>query len=467
MTSPLWTATDVLAATAGQGSQAWSCNGLSIDSRTAKAGDLFIALKGPAFDGHDFVADALAKGAVAALVHRKPDRLPTQAQIVTVPDTMQALQDLGRFGRARTQATIIGVTGSVGKTGTKEMLRIALAAQGQTFATQGSFNNHWGVPLSLAQLPADAAYGVFELGMNHAGEIAVLTKQVQPHISLITAVEAVHLEFFKSVEGIADAKAEIFLGQNVDGAAILPRDNPHYARLLAHARTQGLQKIMSFGRDSKADGVLLECKQLEAESAVTACIHGKIITYTLGTPGIHLAMNSLGALLAAEAAGASLATSAAALVNYVPPDGRGQRKTISLGKGGNITLIDETYNASPVAVAAAINLLGQVKPSATGRRIAVLGDMRELGPTAPQLHAELAGPIKAAQVDLVFCCGHHMQALYEALPQDKRGAYTADSAQLAALLPGQVKAGDVVMIKGSKSIHMELVVQALQKSSST
>jgi UDP-N-acetylmuramoyl-tripeptide--D-alanyl-D-alanine ligase len=464
--TPLWHGHDVALCTRGAvpppSTQNWAATGVSIDSRTVTKGDLFIALKGPAHDGHDHVAAALRAGAMAALVSHIPANLPPNAQLVIVQDTFIGLQDLGRRARARAQGKIIAVTGSVGKTGSKEQLRTMLTACGNVAASQGSFNNHWGVPLSLALLPETAHFGVFELGMNHAGELQDLSRQVQPHVALITNVEAVHLEFFASVAAIADAKAEIFMGMNAASTAVLNRDNPHYARLVGHARTQGIQNILSFGSTVGVDAQLLDYTA-EAESGfIQAQIFGKPLRFRIGAAGLHYAFNALGTLLAAHAAGADMATCAAALAAYHPPSGRGARQTIPLPQGGMITLIDESYNASPVATRAAIQTLGQTTPSKNGRRIAVLGDMRELGATAPQLHADLATPLSEAKIDQLYCCGHIIEGLFATVPSAMRGAYASDSKTLAPKVAAALRDGDVVLVKGSKSVHMELIITALQ-----
>lgn len=488
MRNILWPGEEILLSTRGEGPADWYATGISIDSRTTQPGDVFIALKGPAYDGHDYAAAALDAGAAAAIISRPPGNTPPQARLIRVHDTFAALQDMGSRGRTRAQGKIIAVTGSVGKTGSKEQLRAMLQAQiapaahddrsmparesarltkdhnnSSVFASQGSFNNHWGVPLSLAQLPQDADWGVFELGMNHAGEMTALARQVQPHVALITNIEAVHLEFFASLEAIADAKAEIFLGMNAQGAAILNRDNPHYARLVGHARTQGIQTILGFGQNAGADARLIDFTLTPDTGIIRAEFFGKVLEYRIGAPGLHYAVNSLGTLLAAYAAGAALESCAAALADFTPPPGRGSWQRITLPGGGAMTLIDESYNASPVATRAAIAVLGQTAPEPGGRRIAILGDMRELGATAPQLHAELAAPLCAAKIDQVFCCGHVIQGLFENLPAAMRGRYTRDSKAMAALLPDMLHAGDVVLVKGSKSVQMNFVIDAVRQ----
>ncbi|AWK87512.1 UDP-N-acetylmuramoylalanyl-D-glutamyl-2,6-diaminopimelate--D-alanyl-D-alanine ligase [Azospirillum thermophilum] len=456
----LWTARDAAAATNGQATRPWTATGVSIDSRKVAPGDLFVALKGPNFDGHDFVAGALEAGAAAAMVSAVPAGVPGDAPLLAVEDTLAALGDLGTMGRLRCRARVIGVTGSVGKTGTKEALRHVLSAQAATYATEGSLNNHWGVPLSLARLPADSAYGVFELGMNHAGELGPLSRLVKPDVALITTVEAVHLEFFDSVEAIADAKAEIFEGMSPNGIAVLNRDNPHFGRLLAAARTQGLSRIWSFGSHADAEARLVDASLHATCSAVTAVIKGERLQYSLALPGRHWVMNSLGVLLAARALGADVAAAARALSSLQPVKGRGTRRRIQTARGA-FTLIDESYNASPAAMAATFEVLGKIDPGAGGRRVAVLGDMRELGERADALHAGLAEPLRAAHVDTVYCCGPHMRALFDRLPAAMRGGWSETSAGLAPIVADAVRGGDVVVVKGSLGSRTGLVVEAL------
>jgi len=460
----VWKAEEVVRAVRGQSvyEQSWTASGVSIDSRTTRPGDIFVAIKGPDKDAHDFVAAAFAAGATAAVVGRAPAQVPGKAPLIFVEDTFAALQDLGRVGRQRAKTTIVAVTGSVGKTGTKEQLRVILEACGDTHANEGSLNNHWGVPLTLARLPADARFGIVEIGMNHAGELGPLSREVQPHISLITNIEAAHMEFFPSLEAIADAKAEIFLGMNAEGTAVLNRDNPQFARLLAAARTQGLKRILGFGRNPKSEARLVACKADEKGSTIAAVILDQKIRYRIGTPGEHIAFNSLGALLAAAAAGADPEIGAEALANFIPPQGRGTRQTIRTKDGGSFTLIDESYNASPAAMRAAFKVLKQTQPGKNGRRIAVLGDMRELGNAAPKLHVDLAPDVMEAEIDTVHCCGEMMACLYETLPAAKRGQKTRESKEMAALVGPSVRDGDVVMIKGSHGVHMEHIVESLK-----
>lgn len=458
--SALWTAAEARAATGGKSRRDWQAQGVSIDSRSVAPGDLFIALVGPKFDGHDFVAAALAQGAAAAVVSRIPPHLAEDAPLLAVGDTQQALEALGRAARARTAATILAVTGSVGKSGTKEALRRAFEPQARTHASAGSLNNQWGVPLSLARLPREAAYGIFELGMNHPGEIDGLSRLVRPDIGIITTVEATHLGFFPSVEAIADAKAELFNGMAPQGAAILNQDNPHFARLAAAARARGLHRIIGFGADAGAAARLLQCHLEATASAVTATILGEIVDYSVAIPGRHWVMNSLAVLAAVKLAGGDLAAAAKAMAGIEPMDGRGRRHRIAR-RGGSITLIDESYNASPASMRAALAVLGASVPDEGGRRIAILGDMLELGEASAELHRALAEPLAAAKVDLVFTAGRDMRALHQALPPARRGAHRDSAAALAEIVSERLKPGDVVTVKGSNGSRMREVVTRL------
>ncbi|WP_425449997.1 UDP-N-acetylmuramoylalanyl-D-glutamyl-2,6-diaminopimelate--D-alanyl-D-alanine ligase [Virgifigura deserti] len=459
--TPLWTATEAIAATGGRGTGDWTASGVSIDSRSLETGDLFVALQGPNFDGHAFIGAALEKGAVAALASRVPDGLPSGAPLLLVDDTLAGLEALGGAARDRSAARFVAVTGSVGKTGTKEALKLALETTAPTFASSGNLNNHWGVPLSLARLPRDVAYGVFELGMNHAGEIGPLSRQVRPDVAIITTIEAVHMEFFSSVEEIADAKAEIFEGMTSCATAVLNRDNPQFNRLAAHARAQGLARIIGFGRHEEADARLVDYALNATGSTVSASILGERIDYRLTVSGLHWVLNSLGVLAAIVASGGDLGAAAAAMSKLVPLKGRGRREHIAL-PGGPFELIDESYNASPAAVRAAFQVLAQAKPGAGGRRIAVLGDMLELGAQEERLHADLAPELRAAQVDLVFTAGPLMAALDRALPASQRGGHAATAADLIAQVAATVRPGDVVLVKGSLGSRMGPLVEALR-----
>jgi UDP-N-acetylmuramoyl-tripeptide--D-alanyl-D-alanine ligase len=454
----LWTDAEAAAATRGRVSAPFAARGVSIDTRTLARDDLFCAIQGVSKDGHEFVDAAFKAGAAAALVQTGRIARPP-GPLVEVPDTLAALRDLGRAARQRTGARIAAITGSVGKTGTKEALRAVLAPQGPTHASAGSLNNHWGAPLSLARMPRDVRYGIFELGMNHPGEITPLAELVRPHVALITWIAPAHTEFFKSVAEIADAKAEIFTGM-VGGTAILPRDSDHFERLRRHATRAGLKHIISFGVHPEADARLIEANLAPTRSTVTAEILGARLRYTIGSPGRHWVANSLAVLATVQALGADLARAALALSDVQPPKGRGARHRVPLGRGAFV-LIDESYNASPEAVRAAIATLALATPDTGGRRIAVLGDMRELGDNADAIHAELAPSLMAAKVDKVFTCGTHMAALSQALPAPLRGEHAADSAALQPVITAHVAPGDVVLVKGSLGSRMAPIVQAL------
>jgi UDP-N-acetylmuramoyl-tripeptide--D-alanyl-D-alanine ligase len=456
----LWVAAETSAAIGGDPAGTWRATGVSIDSRTLIPGDLFVAIRGPKTDGHGFVADAFAKGAVAAIVHTAPAGIPKDAPLLKVEDTMRALEKLGQAARVRTNARIVAITGSVGKTGTKEALKLALAEQGATSASEGSYNNQWGVPLSLARMPKDSAFGVFEMGMNHAGELTPLSRMARPHVAIVTAVEAVHIEFFPSVAAIADAKAEVFAGIEPNGIAVLPRDNPHFERLADAARARGVTTVLGFGAHREAFSHLIEYIAAPEGSTVRAMVGGRTLEYRLAIPGRHWAMNSLAVLATVHAVGADVVRAAAALIRMQAPKGRGQRHPVHI-PGGVFVLIDESYNASPASMTAAIETLAQARPAAGGRRIAVLGDMLELGPSATDRHAVLAEVLTANGIDLVFTAGTHMAHLWDALPRAMRGGHAVSSGKLAPIVAAAVRPNDVVMVKGSLGSRMALIVQAL------
>jgi UDP-N-acetylmuramoyl-tripeptide--D-alanyl-D-alanine ligase len=463
----LWTV-EAMAAAIGaerEGALPQSVPGISIDSRTLAAGEAFFAIQGDHRDGHDFVAAALAaKAGLAVVAADRRSELPQDVPLLVVPDVLAALRALAAAARARLQGKVIGVTGSVGKTGTKEALRLALSQDGETHASAASYNNHWGVPLSLARCPASARYAVLEMGMNHAGEIEPLSRLARPHVAIITTVAPVHLEFFGSLAKIADAKAEIFLGLEAGGAAVINRDNSQFAHLKRRAKQAGVARIVSFGEHEQADARLIKCALHTGCSVVQADILGTELTYKIGAPGRHLVHNSLAVLAAAVLVGADLALAALALADFKPASGRGAAFEIDL-PGGPATVIDESYNANPASMAAALALLGQRPVGARGRRIAVLGDMLELGPRGRALHRGLLAPVDANAIDLVFCCGPLMRALWRALPASRRGGYAEDSAALEPQVLSAVGAGDVVMVNGSLGSRMAPVVKALQKLS--
>jgi UDP-N-acetylmuramoyl-tripeptide--D-alanyl-D-alanine ligase len=471
---PLWTVETMAVAmhAARAGPLPHSISGISIDTRTIATGEAFFAIKGENRDGHDFVDAARNAGAGLAVVaaHRQ-DRFAADAPLLVVSDVLEGLREFARAARARSQAKIVAVTGSVGKTGTKEALRLALGVQGETHASAASYNNHWGVPLSLARCPDSARFAVFELGMNHAGEIEPLARLVRPQVAIITAIEPVHLEFLDSLEAIADAKAEIFLGLERGGVAVINRDNAQFARVERNARRAGVERIVSFGEHVGADARLIACSLRSDSSDVETRILGTELRYRLGAPGRHLVLNSLAVLAAVALIGADVRVAALALAELRPARGRGARITLDV-PGGTILLIDESYNANPASMRAALALLGQAgleqaelgrsKGSARSRRIAVLGDMLELGASGRELHRNLAGAVVADGVDLVFCCGPLMRALWEALPSSRRGRYAETSAELQAHVLAAVGPGDIVMVKGSLGSRMAVIVKALE-----
>ncbi len=458
-TTSLWSAADAAQATGGISAVDWNALGVSIDSRTLQSGDLFVALNGPNFDGHAYVADALANGAAAAMVSKRPDGISDGAALLEVADTMTGLEQLGIAGRARTAAKVAAVTGSVGKTGVKEALAFLLGRQGKTSRSLGSLNNHWGVPLSLARLPADAAYGVFELGMNHAGELTPLSQFVRPLVAIITTVEPAHLEFFESFEDIASSKAEILAGLKAGGNAILNKDNAYYGILEAEAEKAGAE-IIGFGEAADAE-VRLKDFTLDATGAdVSASFQGQSLDYRLNLPGRHWVQNSLAVLAAVGALGANLDQAAQDFADVAPPKGRGLAHQITRSDI-QFTLIDDSYNASPVSIAAALAVLSRFGQGAAGRRIAVLGDMLELGDDSPALHKGLAEPIAANGIDLVYAAGERMKALFDVLPDQVRGAWAASSADLFSQLESDLQDGDVVLVKGSAGARMGLIVDAL------
>ena len=457
---PLWTQDEAARATGGRAEGHWSADGVSIDSRTVQPGDLFVALRGPTHDGHDHVAAALEAGAAAAVVHRVPDGVDP-ARLLVVDDTFDALSALGRFARDRAGgARVIGVTGSVGKTGTKEMLALALGALGLTHSTQGNLNNHWGVPLTLARMAADTAHAVIEMGMNHAGEIEPLSRLTRPHVAVITAIAPAHIEFLGSEEAIADAKAEIFAGLEPGGTAILPRDSRHIRRLRKAALAAGAGRVVGFGAHPEANARLLDLALDPGNTRVFMVADGAPLGYRLAAEGRHWAINSLAVIAAVQAVGGDPARTLAALGRIAPPKGRGQRGEIHM-PGGRLHLIDESYNASPASVKAAVATLALARPDPGGRRVAVLGDMLELGALAPALHADLATTMMEHGVDMVFTAGPLMAHLHDSLPTRLRAGHAPTAEDLASQVAAAVRPGDVVMVKGSLGSRMNRVVGAL------
>lgn len=453
----LWTgqaAQQAMAATLS--GEAHAINGISIDTRTLQPGDLFFAIQGDVRDGHDFVEAALQKGAAGAVVLRnRIDEFAGVGTLYGVDDVLDALVALGLAARARTQARIVAVTGSVGKTGTKEALKALLEKQGRTHASVASYNNHWGVPLTLARMPADTQFGIFEIGMNHANEISPLVKMVRPHAAIITAIAPVHLENLGSIEAIADAKGEIFDGLARDGIAIIPGDSEFATRLTTHAQRNGVSHIIRFGEGSSCDPHLLSL-HLDADgSDATIAMKGETLNVRFGSAGRHVAMNGLAVLAAIDALGGDVRRAAQDFASVTPPSGRGQRVVL-----GGITLVDESYNANPASMRAAFSVLGSMKLS--GRRIVALGDMLELGADEMAMHRDLSAPLIDAKIDLVFAAGSRMKHLFEALPLAMRGAWAENSKTLTPYLLEALRAGDVIMVKGSNSSRMSDVVRAIK-----
>jgi UDP-N-acetylmuramoyl-tripeptide--D-alanyl-D-alanine ligase len=465
----LWTSDDAAKATGGRLTRAWQATGVSIDTRTLVAGDLFVALR-DLRDGHDFVAEALERGAAAALVSRVPDGVPPDAPLLVVPDVLKALADLGAHARARTKAKVVGVTGSVGKTSTKEMLRAILSGQGATHAAEASYNNHWGVPLTLARMPADTRFAVIEIGMNHPGEIAPLARLARLDVAMITTVAPAHLEAFENVEGIAQEKASIFDGLVPKGVAVFNVDIATAPILRAKAEQVGAAAV-GFGCGAAADWQLIEARLCDDTTVVRALRNGEPLLFKVSTPGRHFALNALGALAVAEALGADPMIAVHDLGRWAPPPGRGQRERIVLDvvEETFFDLIDDAFNANPASMAAALDVLIACTPTdgigrvGGGRRIAILGDMLELGPTEAALHADIARHPGLAALAVVHCVGPRMKALYTALPRRQRGEWVETAADLAPHARQLIDAGDVLLVKGSKGSKVSLIVDVLRK----
>lgn len=449
----LWTSADIAAATRGVATADFAVSGISFDSREIGPGDLFLALKGEVTDGHHFIDAACAQGAAGALVSRS-----VAAPHILVGDTMDALNALGKAARARVAAKIAGVTGSVGKTGTKEALAAALARanRGLVHRSVKSYNNHTGVPLSLARMPGDTHFGVFEMGMNHAGEIAALTRLVRPHVALITAIAPAHIENLGSMEAIADAKGEIFQGLEPDGIAILPYDTPYRDRLIAHARAH-TDKVVTFGRQPGADVRPRDVVPTDRGTMMTALLPDAELSFTLAQPGDHWVSNALAVLAAVQALGGDLAAAGLSLAALPGLAGRGARHRIAIA-GGAALLIDESYNANSVSMAATLAMLGAVPAQ---RRIAVLGEMRELGADGPALHAGLATPVLDACVDIAILVGPGMAPLADALGQRIAVQPVADADAALMALRDLLRPDDAILVKGSNAVGLSRVVAGL------
>ncbi|MCB1356436.1 MAG: UDP-N-acetylmuramoyl-tripeptide--D-alanyl-D-alanine ligase [Maritimibacter sp.] len=467
----LWTSHEAAEATDGRATGAWEVTGVSIDSRTVAPGDLFVALKA-ARDGHDFVADALAKGAAAAMVTHRPEGVAADAPLLIVDDVQGGLTALGRAGRARTRAQVAAITGSVGKTSAKDMLRAVLAPQGRVHAAEASYNNHWGVPLTLARMPRDTDFAVIEIGMNHPGEIAPLAALARPHVAMVTTVAAAHLEAFESLEDIAREKAALFTGLEPGGFAVFNGDlAPGIVKILSQAARAADARPLRFGACPGCDYRLARVDITEAATVVSAEMLSGPQLFKLGAPGRHFAANALGVLVVAEALGADATLAARELSLWTPPAGRGTQEEILLDpvEELSLTLIDDAFNANPTSMAAAFEVLAASQPVegvgriARGRRVAVLGDMLELGSDETRLHEELAGLDHFDAIDVVHCVGPRMRALWEKLPAERQGAWTETAEQMADRLRHLIDAGDVVLVKGSKGSRVSLVVDAVRK----
>jgi UDP-N-acetylmuramoyl-tripeptide--D-alanyl-D-alanine ligase len=468
--SALWTSAEAEAATGGRATRPFAASGVSIDSRSIAPGDLFVALSAQR-DGHDFVADALARGASAAMVARVPPGVAADAPLLIVPEVLAALTALGAAGRARSGARVIAVTGSVGKTSTKEMLRTVLAGQGRVHAAEASFNNHWGVPLTLARLPREADFAVVEIGMNHPGEIAPLAILTRPHAIMITTIAAAHLEAFGSLEKIAVEKASICAGLAPGGLAVLPEGLAQTPILIARAHI-ARARIVTFGDAPRADWRIEALRPAPGATVAEARTPGGGILFKVMTPARHFAQNALGVLALVAGLGLDPALAVADLARWQPPRGRGNRLRVLLDpvdERQSFDLIDDAYNANPASMAAALEVLAQSAPRdglgriARGRRIAVLGDMLELGPEAAALHRAIADLPALGVIDTVHCAGPLMAALWQALPEGRRGEWAEDAAGLAARAHHLIDAGDVVLVKGSKGSRVSAVAEALAR----
>jgi len=449
----LWTRDEAVGATGGTCTKNWNASGVSIDTRTLQKGDIYVALSA-ARDGHDFVQAAFDKGAAAALVSKIPEGLE-HLPLLLVPDVLEGLVALGIAARARCDAKVVAITGSVGKTGSKEMLRCALNGQAKLHVAEKSYNNHEGVPLTLARMPMDTEIAIIEIGMNHPGEIAPLAKMARPHVAMITTVAAVHLEAFDSVRDIAREKASIFAGLEPDGIAVLNADLPDFDVLKA----AGGGNVVTFGKD--ADFALKDIELSKGVTVVRASHKKQDFIFKLNSSGAHLAMNALAVLAISDALGADPARAILGLMDWQPSEGRGVKYSVSLGPAGmdgSFDLIDESYNANPASVRAALAVLAQ----APGRKIAILGDMLELGETGIDLHKDIAKAEAVESIDVFHCIGPHMAAFYAVLPVEKQGLLAQSSAELASGITQQIRAGDVVMVKGSLGTKMAILVDALK-----
>lgn len=466
MSEVLWAAEELIAALDGEliVGELQAANGISIDSRDIEKNDAFFAIKGDLFDGHNYTQNAATNGASVIVVSDAEFKVEANnVATILVDDVLASLGRLAVASRARSHAKIVAVTGSVGKTSTKEFLRACLESVGKTHASIKSFNNHWGVPISLARMPQNTEYAVFEIGMNHLDEITPLVRMVQPHVAIITTVAPAHLGHFKDLEEIALAKSEIFDGMNNEGAVILNQDNEFFGYLSAKAKAHGLVDIQGFGSDGAANMRLINAELLPKSSKVEACYNGNEFSYEIGSSGMHQVQNSLGLLLAVENLGIDLHKVLPILKNIELSDGRGAQAEIAID-GGIITLIDESYNANPASMVAAFSVLSAQQPKQNGRRVAIIGDMLELGANSPQIHADLAADIAAAKIDAVMACGEDMKNCYDLLPEGQRIGYAEDSDLLAEIVLDNIYPHDVVMVKGSLGSQMAKIVNKIKNN---
>lgn len=465
---PLWSAQEAEKATNGQllGVNNWAATGISIDTRTLSPGDLFIALK-DLRDGHDFIAEAFRKGASAALVSHIPPELNPETPLLMVKDVQKGLEALGHAARARTHAKIIAITGSAGKTSTKEMLREMLGRQGKLHAAEASYNNHWGVPLTLARMPTDTDFAIIEIGMNHPGEIAPLAKMAAPHVAMITNVAAAHLEAFTSLKDIAYEKASIFKGLSPNGWAIINHDLDTFGILQEQARLKGAQ-MLTYGYSDRASFQLIKTTPTQNVSVIQARNEQGDILIRLNTTGRHFAMNALGALAACQVLGADIAIAACDIINWSPPSGRGGYEHIIINTADDtcFTLIDDAFNANPASMAAGLDILIQMTPSLAGRRIAILGDMLELGQDTNAYHHAIAQHQDLSKISTIHCIGPKMKHLYDALPIRQKGLWADNISDFLAqprMLQNIVNPDDIVLVKGSKGSKVAQVVDALRR----
>lgn len=466
MTDVLWPAEELIEGLNGEliAGELQAADGISIDSRDIAQHDAFFAIKGDLFDGHDYAQKAAENGASVVVISDAECKVEADGvACILVDDVLASLGRLAVAARARTKAKIVAITGSVGKTSTKEFLRACLEVCGKTHASIKSFNNHWGVPISLARMPKDTEFGVFEIGMNHLDEITPLVAMVQPHVAIITTIAPAHLGHFKDLEEIALAKAEIFSGMMPNGVAILNRGNEFFDYLSDKAEEQDIDDVQSFGADDQADMHLVDVQLMPNGSKVMAKYKGRKFEYEIGSAGLHQVQNSLGLLLAVENLGIDLNRVLPTFKNIELTDGRGARAEIAID-GGSIMVIDESYNANPASMVAAFSVLSAQQPQQAGRRVVVLGDMLELGADSKQIHAALVKDILTANIDVVMACGKDMKNCYDLLPREKQGGFAQNSSLLADIILDSLHPHDVVMVKGSLGSQMSNIMNKLKNS---